>query len=143
MCAFCDLLADDSDGRVVFSDEVSVGFLDFRPLFHGHTLLVPRRHVETVWELPDELVGPYFRNVQLLARAMPEVLGAEGAFVAINNRISQSVPHLHTHIVPRRPRDGLRGFFWPRTTYGSDDEMHELAARMRPAIAELAGKARA
>ena len=102
---------------LVYEDDDSVAFLDHRPLFHGHTLLVPRIHVETLGDLPAELVEPFFKAAQLLTRAIESALGAEGTFVAMNNRVSQSVPHLHVHVVPRRRKDGLKGFFWPRTKY--------------------------
>jgi histidine triad (HIT) family protein len=121
----------------VFEDEVSVGFLDHRPVFHGHTLLVPRSHVPLLADLPTALLGPFFANVQLLARAMETGLGAEGSFVAVNNRVSQSVPHLHVHVVPRRRRDGLRGFFWPRQRYASEAEMTSVQGLLLDAIAAI------
>jgi len=121
----------------VFEDEISLGFLDHRPLFRGHCLLVPRDHVQTLGDLSADRVGPFFTNVQLLARAMETGLQAEGSFVAVNNRISQSVPHLHVHVVPRRRQDGLRGFFWPRQRYASDAEMTRVQALLRGAVAEL------
>ena len=120
---------------MVFDDEVAIGFLDHRPLFPGHTLLIPRDHHETLPDLPQELVGPYFERVRLLARAVPEAMGAAGSFVAINNKVSQSVPHLHTHVAPRQPKDGLRGFFWPRTKYESDAQLEEVAEAIRAALA--------
>jgi histidine triad (HIT) family protein len=134
MCVFCDVVGGSDPSRVVFEDDISVAFLDHRPLFPGHTLLVPRDHYETLSDLPTALVGPFFLNVQLLARTIESALEAHGSFVAMNNRISQSVPHFHTHIVPRRPKDGLRGFFWPRTRYASDEEMAETAALIRAAL---------
>jgi histidine triad (HIT) family protein len=134
MCVFCDVVGGSDPSRVVFEDDISVAFLDHRPLFPGHTLLVPRDHYETLADLPPALVGPFFLNVQLLARTIESALGAQGSFVAMNNRISQSVPHFHTHVVPRRPKDGLRGFFWPRTRYASDEEMAETAALIRAAL---------
>jgi histidine triad (HIT) family protein len=112
----------------VFEDELSIAILDHRPLFPGHVLLMPKSHVETLPELPRESIEPLFRNAQVLCCAVQEALGAEGTFVAINNRISQSVPHLHVHIVPRRKGDGLRGFFWPRTKYR--DSTEEEAVRV-------------
>lgn len=136
-CAFCRVVRGESPTHLVFEDDVSVGFLDHRPLFQGHCLLVPRRHVEVLPDLPQRLVGPLFANVQLLARAMEMGLGAEGSFVAINNRISQSVPHLHVHVVPRRRQDGLRGFFWPRQRYASDAETAKVQALLREAISAL------
>ena len=121
----------------MLEDELTIAFLDNRPLFPGHTLLLPRAHVETLPDLPDELRVPLFANERLLARAMLPAFGAEGSFVALNNVVSQSVPHLHVHVVPRRRKDGLRGFFWPRTKY--EDEAHEVEARdaLRVALAEL------
>src|SRR6185503_21054251 len=109
-------------------------FLDNRPLFHGHTLVVPRDHYETLADLPDELVAPLFEAARLLSKAVPEAMGKPGAFVAINNIVSQSVPHLHVHVVPRKPKDGLRGFFWPRTKYDSDAEAASYAQKISDAI---------
>jgi histidine triad (HIT) family protein len=137
MCVFCDIAAGEVPAHVVHSDELTLAFLDFRPLFVGHTLLIPRDHVETLADLPEEMLAPFFASAQLLSRAMEEVMGADGSFVALNNRISQSVPHLHAHIVPRRRKDGLRGFFWPRTKYASDEAMTEVAAEMREGIARM------
>ena len=134
MCVFCDIIAGSSPERVVFEDDITVAFLDHRPLFYGHTLVVPREHLETLADLPPELVGPYFLNVQLLARAVEAALDAHGSFVAMNNRVSQSVPHFHTHVVPRRPKDGLRGFFWPRTRYENDAAMVATAESIRAAL---------
>ena len=122
-CLFCRIVSGLVAAVIVYEDDESVAFLDYRPLFHGHTLLVPRDHVETLGDLPDLLVGPFFKTAQLLSVAIQAGLGAEGTFVAMNNRVSQSVPHLHIHIVPRRKGDGLKGFFWPRTKYNNEDEM--------------------
>ncbi|GAA4498414.1 HIT family protein [Actinoallomurus oryzae] len=134
-CAFCEIVAGRRPAHVVLDDDgPAVAFLDTRPLFKGHTLLVPREHYETLPDLPPELLAPYFGAAQRLAEAMETVLGAAGSFVAMNNRISQSVPHLHTHVVPRNRKDGLRGFFWPRTRYDSDDEAREYAKRLREAL---------
>jgi histidine triad (HIT) family protein len=105
--------------------------LDSRPLFPGHSLLVPREHLVTLGELPTALVGELFTDAQHLAVAVEEAMGAAGTFVAMNNRVSQSVPHFHVHVVPRRPKDGLRGFFWPRQKYESDETMADVAARVR------------
>jgi histidine triad (HIT) family protein len=113
-----------------------VAFLDARPLFHGHVLVVPRAHVETLVGLPDEEVGPYFRSAQRVAGAVEAALEADGTFVAMNNKVSQSVPHLHTHVVPRRKGDGLRGFFWPRHAYESDEQAADVAARIRARLAQ-------
>lgn len=116
------------------TDAGALAFLDRRPLFPGHTLVVPRRHVETLLELPAALVGPFFEEVRRVAGAVERALDADGTFVALNNRVSQSVPHLHVHVVPRRFKDGLRGFFWPRQKYGSEEEAAEIAARIRRAL---------
>ncbi|NRQ39274.1 HIT family protein [Nonomuraea sp. NN258] len=130
---FCEIIAGERPAFVVASDEVAVSFLDTRPVFKGHVLVVPRAHVETLTDLPD--VGPFFERVQAMAGAVEEGLQAGGTFVAMNNRISQSVPHLHVHVVPRVRKDGLRGFFWPRTTYASDEE----AESYREIIAKTLG----
>lgn len=121
----------------VFEDSVSMAFLDHRPLFPGHCLLVPRVHYETLGDLPAQLVGPFFSNVQLLARAVELAMDAEGTFVAMNNKVSQSVPHLHVHVVPRRRKDGLKGFFWPRTKYQNEEEMLTVQEAIRLAITSL------
>jgi histidine triad (HIT) family protein len=135
-CPFCRIAQGDADqALVVLEDEATLAFLDHRPLFPGHALLIPRDHVETLPDLPDALLPELFSNARLLARAMEEGMGAEGSFVAINNRVSQSVPHLHVHVVPRNRKDGLRGFFWPRTKYASDEEAAEVASRIRAALA--------
>ena len=129
------MVAGDVPASVVLADELCLAFLDHRPLFPGHCLLVPRDHHETLPDLPADLVGPLFATAQLLARAVESAMGAEGTFVAVNNRVSQSVPHLHVHVVPRRRKDGLRGFFWPRHPYADDAEREAVAARVRAALA--------
>lgn len=134
-CPFCRIASGAAPAERVLEDERAVAFLDARPVFPGHCLLVPREHVATLADLPAPLVGPFFERAQLLARAVERGLSAEGTFVAINNRVSQSVPHLHVHVVPRRKKDGLRGFFWPRQRYESEDAMREVAGRLRAAIA--------
>ncbi|MBP2705791.1 HIT family protein [Microbispora sp. RL4-1S] len=131
---FCEIAAGDKPGYVVLSDDVAVAFLDTRPVFKGHVLVVPNGHVETLADLPVEAVGPLFRKVQAVARAVEEGLAAAGTFVAMNNKISQSVPHLHVHVVPRNRKDGLRGFFWPRVKYEGDAEIEDYAARVRSAL---------
>jgi histidine triad (HIT) family protein len=133
-CRFCQIVAGDEAAHVVLEDDVSIGFLDNRPLFHGHTLLLPRDHHERLADLPDELVGPIFANAQRLSVAVPSAMEKPGSFVALNNVVSQSVPHLHVHVVPRVPKDGLRGFFWPRTKYESEAQMREVAARVKKAL---------
>ncbi len=136
-CLFCQIAAGTVPAVSVFEDEVSMAFLDHRPLFPGHCLLVPREHYETLGDLPPKLVGPFFSNVQLLARAVERALNADGTFVAMNNRVSQSVPHLHAHIVPRRRKDGLKGFFWPRSKYESEEEKLKVQQGIRLAITTL------
>ena len=133
-CRFCQIVSGDEPGHVVFEDERTLAFLDNRPLFPGHSLLVPRDHYETLGDLPDELVPPLFENARLLSVAIPKAMKKPGSFVAMNNVVSQSVPHLHVHVVPRKPKDGLRGFFWPRTRYDSEDQMREVAERVRRAV---------
>ncbi len=133
-CVFCGIVAGDLPAHRVLDDGVAVAFLDRRPLFPGHVLVVPRRHVETVSDLPAPDVGPFFARVQLVTRAVEQGMDAAGSFVAANNRISQSVPHLHVHVVPRNPKDGLRGFFWPRTRYPGEAAAAEVAARLRAAL---------
>jgi len=138
-CLFCRVVSGDLPAHVVYEDTLNVAFLDHRPLFPGHALVVPRAHVETLIDLPSAAVAPLFAAVQVLARAVERGLGAAGSFVAVNNRVSQSVPHLHVHVVPRRPKDGLKGFFWPRGRYRDEAEAADIAARLRAAVAEPAG----
>lgn len=138
-CTFCSIVAGALPAHVVLDDEVAFAFLDTRPLFHGHTLLVPRDHHETLADLPSDLVGPLFERAQRLSRAMEEVLGAAGSFVALNNKVSQSVPHLHVHVVPRNRKDGLRGFFWPRTTYADEAEAAAVAQQLRDGVTGSTG----
>jgi histidine triad (HIT) family protein len=133
-CKFCEIASRVLSSAIVFEDSVSFAFLDNRPLFPGHTLLVPKQHYETLDDLPAEMMGPFFTNVQVLAHAVESAMNAEGSFVAINNRVSQSVPHLHVHIVPRRKKDGLRGFFWPRQKYKDDAEMQQAQAAIQKAL---------
>ena len=136
-CLFCAIVNGEVSATIVFEDEISLAFLDHRPLFPGHSLLVPKIHFETLTDLPHNLVGPFFQNVQLLARAVESALEAEGTFVAMNNRVSQSVPHLHMHIVPRRKKDGLKGFFWPRRKYENEAEILGVQERIRAAITRM------
>jgi histidine triad (HIT) family protein len=137
-CVFCDIVADERAAQVVFESPEVVAFLDQRPLFPGHTLVVPRDHVDTLVDLPHHLIEPFFAAVQTLAGAVRDAMHADGTFVAMNNVVSQSVPHLHTHVVPRRRKDGLRGFFWPRNKYESEDEMARVAGAIRDAVARVA-----
>jgi histidine triad (HIT) family protein len=133
-CTFCAVVAGDVPAHRVLEDDGFVAFLDIRPLFPGHVLVVPRPHVETLADLPAADAGPLFERVRALAGVMEAALGAQGSFVAVNNRVSQSVPHLHVHVVPRTKGDGLKGFFWPRTRYDSDAQAAEVAARVAAAL---------
>ncbi len=134
-CVFCEIASGRRQAHIVLDDADAMAFLDARPVFKGHVLLIPRAHVPTFADLSDGCLGPFFSRAQRLARAMEQGLGAAGSFVAMNNRVSQSVPHLHVHVVPRNPKDGLRGFFWPRTKYADEREAHEYAERLRAALA--------
>jgi histidine triad (HIT) family protein len=135
-CAFCRIAAGEADTASVVLDEPhAVAFLDHRPLFPGHCLLIPRAHYETLADLPSGELEPFLATAQRLSRAVPEAMGKPGSFVAINNVVSQSVPHLHVHVVPRKPKDGLRGFFWPRTKYESEGQLAEARDAIRAALA--------
>jgi histidine triad (HIT) family protein len=135
-CAFCRIVAGEDAAHVVHRDDVAVAFLDRSPLFAGHTLVVPTRHAVTIADLRPDEVGPFYRRVRFVAAAMPGLLGAQGTFVANNNVVSQSVAHLHVHVVPRSKGDGLRGFFWPRRRY-AEDEAAAVATRLRDGLAGL------
>lgn len=130
-CAFCSIVAGDTPAYVVLDDPAAVAFLDTRPLFPGHVLLVPRDHHETIADLPADLVAPLFEQVQRMAASVQGAMGATGTFIAMNNVVSQSVPHLHVHVVPRTKGDGLKGFFWPRTKYRDEAHASEVAASIR------------
>jgi histidine triad (HIT) family protein len=132
-CVFCGIVAGTVEADVVFADDVVVAFLDRSPVFKGHVLVVPRQHVVTLADLDVQSVGPFFERVQRLSRVVPEALDAHGTFVANNNIVSQSVAHLHVHVVPRRRRDGLRGFFWPRQKY-AEGEAAEYAEAIRTSL---------
>jgi histidine triad (HIT) family protein len=133
-CLFCAAVAGSLAVVPVLDDPAAFAFLDHRPVFKGHVLVVPREHVVTLADLPISDVGPFFALVRRLSVAVETGLGAGGTFVAMNNKVSQSVPHLHTHVVPRTKGDGLRGFFWPRTKYASDDEARDYAERIAAAL---------
>ena len=132
-CVFCQIIAGDLPAERVLETDDLVAFLDTRPVFKGHVLLVPREHVDTLPDLPASLRDPFLEAAQRIAVAVEDALGAQGSFVAINNTVSQSVPHLHLHVVPRTKGDGLRGFFWPRTKY-ADGEAATYAERLREAL---------
>jgi histidine triad (HIT) family protein len=140
-CLFCRIVSGELPATVVYEDKNSIAFLDHRPLFHGHTLLVPREHYETLGDLPFTLVEPLFKAAHKLSTAVEAAMDAEGTFVAMNNRVSQSVPHLHIHVVPRRRKDGLKGFFWPRTKYNSDEEIKLVQRKIAAAIRTERGSA--
>jgi histidine triad (HIT) family protein len=132
-CLFCDIVSGVAPAEVVLETEHVVGFLDVRPVFKGHVLVVPRQHVVTLPDLPGDLRDPWLEAGQRVAAAVVTGLGAQGSFVAVNNTVSQSVPHLHLHVVPRTRGDGLRGFFWPRTRYAAG-EVGEYGDRLRAVL---------
>ena len=130
-CLFCRIASGEVPAHVAYSDDAFLGFLDHRPIFPGHVLLIPRAHVDTLLDAPPALLGPLAEATQRVSLAVRDAMEADGIFNAVNNVISQSVPHLHVHVVPRRRKDGLRGFFWPRTKYGSEEEAAAVAQRIR------------
>jgi histidine triad (HIT) family protein len=130
-CKFCQIIAGEIPAHFVLDTDEVVAFLDHRPLFPGHTLVLPRGHVETLADVDEQRVGPFFRAVQRVEAAVRTAMEAQGSFVAENNVVSQSVPHLHVHVVPRRRKDGLRGFFWPRTKYAGEAQAAAVAAGIR------------
>jgi histidine triad (HIT) family protein len=138
-CVFDAIASGDRPAEIVLADEVAVAFLDARPVFKGHVLVIPREHYETLADLPAGLVGPLFTRVQRVSAALPAALGAQGTFVAMNNVVSQSVPHVHAHVVPRTRGDGLRGLFWPRQKYADDAEAAAYAQLIRDALAAPPG----
>jgi histidine triad (HIT) family protein len=137
-CAFCRIVSSELDAYKVYEDESCLGFLDERPVFPGHTLLIPRKHYGTLAELPSSLVGTVFSAVSIIARSVETGLGADGAFIGINNKVSQRVPHLHVHIIPRHFKDGLRGFFWPRQKYADEAEATAIQEKLAAAARLIA-----
>jgi histidine triad (HIT) family protein len=135
-CVFCEIVAGVKEASIVHQDESTLAFLDHRPLFPGHVLLVPRDHHELLADLPVDKVGPLFQNARLLARAVQIALDAEGTFLAVNNGVSQSVPHVHVHVIPRRKGDGLKGFFWPRVSYRDAEHLADVRSRIERAVRE-------
>jgi histidine triad (HIT) family protein len=133
-CVFCQIASGAVPAEIVWQDEHALAFLDNRPLFPGHVLLIPKEHVETLADLPKAEIGPLFEAAQKLAIAVEKGMSAQGSFVAINNKVSQSVPHLHIHVAPRNKGDGLKGFFWPRKNYDSDEHLRETAEKIRAAL---------
>jgi histidine triad (HIT) family protein len=136
-CVFCGVVAGVVAAQVVWSDDHAMAFLDRSPVFKGHVLVVPRAHIVTLPDLPEADVGPFFSAVRRVAAAVPSALDAHGTFVAINNVVSQSVPHLHAHVVPRRRKDGLRGFFWPRVRYADESDAATHASLLRDALSTM------
>lgn len=136
-CVFCQIIAGTLGAYVVYEDAASIAFLDSHPLFAGHVLLCPRKHFETLSDLPVHLIGPLFTTTQMLGKAVEAAVDAEGTFIAINNHISQTVPHLHVHVVPRRRKDGLRGFFWPRQKYQDDDARKTVSEAISREVRKL------
>lgn len=136
-CIFCEILAGTRPVHVVHDDARTLAFLDHRPLFPGHVLVVPREHRETLWDLPEDALAPVFASARLVARAVVEGLPCHGVFVAVNNVVSQSVPHLHVHVIPRRRGDGLKGFFWPRHSYKDEAEMLRTRDAIKTAVERL------
>jgi histidine triad (HIT) family protein len=136
-CLFCKIVAGALPGHVVFKTEELIAILDIHPLFPGHVLLCPRQHYETLLDLPVNLTGPMMAATQMLAKAVETAVDADGTFIAINNRVSQTVPHLHIHVVPRRRRDGLKGFFWPRVPYRDDAAREAVRAAIEREVEKL------
>jgi histidine triad (HIT) family protein len=136
-CVFCEIVSGAKAAPIVHRDGLTIAFLDHRPLFPGHVLLVPRDHHELLADLPLAQVGPLFQNARLLSQAVQSALEAEGTFLAVNNGVSQSVPHVHVHVVPRRKGDGLKGFFWPRARYRDTAHLEDVRSRIERAVAAL------
>jgi histidine triad (HIT) family protein len=136
-CLFCKIADGKLPASIVYEDGEAIAFLDIDPLFPGHVLLCPREHYDTLTDLPAALAGPMMAKLQLLARAVEAAMEAEGTFIAVNNRVSQTVPHLHMHVVPRRRRDGLRGFFWPRQKYKDDDARSAVCEAIQREVRKL------
>ncbi|MDX2149791.1 MAG: HIT family protein [Bryobacteraceae bacterium] len=139
-CLFCRIVAGEVPASVVYEDEQVLAFLDIGPVFHGHTLVVPKTHADTLLDLPDHLSAPLLAAVRLIGRAVESGLGAQGSFVAVNNRVSQTVPHLHVHVMPRSRGDGMKGFFWPRRPYRDDEQREQVRAMLARAVAALRGR---
>lgn len=140
VCAFCEIASGRVPASIVFQDANSLAFLDHRPLFPGHCLLIPRTHLETLADIDPQFFAALSMRARLLALAMEKALGKEGSFLALNNRVSQSVPHLHLHVVPRSKGDGLKGFFWPRTKYRDAAHIEEVRRMLAAAFEELSSK---
>ena len=137
ICVFCQIASGGVPAAIVFEDDQTIAFLDHRPVFPGHCLLIPRQHLNSLEDVPAPLLAQLATNARLLAIAVEEALGAQGAFVAINNRVSQSVPHMHLHVVPRTKGDGLKGFFWPRHKYRDPEHLEEVRVGLSQAVRDL------
>ncbi len=135
-CRFCQIAEGEDKETVVYAGELTLVSLDHRPLFKGHCLVTPRKHIEAIEDVPDDVLEDLFKTVRMASKAVTEAMGSDGTLIAVNNRVSQSIPHIHVHVVPRRHKDGLHGFFWPRMQYASDDEMKDVANRIRKAMTE-------
>lgn len=133
-CTFCRIIKKEEEAYVLFEDSKTIAFLDLKPLFPGHMLLVPKEHYANIMEIPEQTIGPLFNNVKRLSLALEDSLGAEGEFIAVNNKVSQSVPHMHIHIVPRKFKDGLKGFFWPRYRYNNKEEILRVQEKIVSAL---------
>ena len=140
-CLFCRIVAREIPAQIVFEDEHTLAFLDVSPVFHGHTLIVPKRHVDSLLDLPAELTVPLMDGAKLIGRAVEEGLGAEGSFVCVNVKVSQTVPHLHVHVMPRTRGDGMKGFFWPKRPYPNDEVRERTRAAIAGAVERLLGGA--
>lgn len=134
LCLFCKISKGEKTSFIVYEDKNYLAFLDHRPLIPGHCLLIPKRHVDTLYDLSDRMIKPLFSLVKKIGKAVENAMESQGSFIAINNRVSQSIPHLHVHIVPRNPKDGLVGFFWPRKKYSSEKEMVEIQMKIKKFI---------
>lgn len=130
-CEFCKIQEKETEKYVIFEDDHVLAFLDVRPLFLGHTLLIPKQHYATFYDLPDSLITEFFLQAKKIGKAIEKALNADGSFIAMNNIVSQSVPHFHLHIVPRKKGDGLKGFFWPRTRYQHTEEMLRVQSQIK------------
>jgi histidine triad (HIT) family protein len=140
-CIFCKIVAGEIDAATVYEDDQTIVFLDSGPLFPGHCLVCPKQHYDTLMDVPPDRLQPLFSTTQLVARAVENGLTAQGSFIAVNNKVSQSVPHLHVHVIPRTKGDGLKGFFWPRRPYKDKEEMAKTADALRSAITYLRSNA--
>jgi histidine triad (HIT) family protein len=136
-CVFCRIVAGEIDANRVYEDDDVIVFLDTGPLFPGHCLVCPKQHHELFTDSPPEMLQRLFSTAQLIGKAVERGLGAEGCFIAVNNRVSQSVPHLHVHVIPRSKGDGMKGFFWPRRPYRDRQHASDTEEAIRSAITYL------